>query len=353
MKTKRIFTAILSLIILVLSLNMSAHTAHDGKAFIKMLLEAECGGDICDEAELNLTEEPYSVTLSEEGDKYSVSFTIVAHEDLNDDGVDDYVIFRNSEGMLGGNANTNNQYIFYIMKNDMEIDKSYEILGYAPFSYNIINDTEYRDKHLFADIQQNFRTYYNNAGELEKVALNFTYKNGNLYEESYLTDCEMAKMKDKNIFLSDLQNVERELNIDMHNYTETSTEKYIAEDIIVNAWMYGCDNLAMGFSASVKLSEDVKPTLGLYKKTMLDFISFLAANTRYKTLLNKVYDNYLKIDYVENEVQEISFDNTWKYSVSKFDHEKSSGNLRLFLSLENIGNELQQENWDITIRRKE
>jgi len=353
MKTKSLFTTTFLLIISVLSFDLPARETPDGKIFIKSLLEAEYSGAMEDGIELNLTQEPYSVTLGEEDDRYSVSFTVIAHEDLNDDGIDDYVIYRKSEGMLGGNANTNSQYIFYIMKDEGEIDHSYEILGYAPFSYNIINEAEYKDKHLFVDIQQNFRTYYNDGEELEKTALNFTYKNGNLYEESYLTDCEMAKMKDKRIFKSDIANVERELNIDMHNYTEISSEKYISGDTVVAAWLGGCDNLAMGFSTDIKLSPNAKPTFGLYKKTVLDFISFLMDNTRYNTLMKKIYDSYIQTEYKENESKEYSFDNTWKCTVSKFDHDQSSNTLRIFMYMENVVNENQADNWDITIRKKE
>lgn len=351
MKNRHIF-AIIVFTFLFLPCLKAQDMLPEEKAFIRSLLEAESGGDSTEVSELNVDQEPYSVSLGDEMDRYSVSFHIIAHEDLNDDGIADYIIYRNSEGMLGGNANTNNQYIFYIMKDDREIDKSYEILGYAPFSYNIIENASYYNKRWSVDIRQNFRTYHNGGEELPTAHLSFVYKDDNLYEESYLTGCAMAEMKDKRIFKSELEGVERELNIDMHNYTETSLEKYVSENMTLSAWLGGCDNLTLGFSSAVKLSPGVKPSSLLYKKTVLDVMQFLSDNTRYKTVLNKVISEYGDISFDDDEVKDINFDGTWKCNIPRYDYDKDSHSFKLFVYIENIVNSNQTDNWDITVRSK-
>lgn len=345
-------TLIIVLLLCMLSVAKAQDTPEE-KAFVKSLVEAEYGGDMQAVSNINLEEIPYSVSLGDEMDKYSVYFHIIAHEDLNDDGIDDYLIYRMSEGMLGGNANTNSQYIYYIMSDDREIYRAYEILGYAPFSYNIVEEAKYNNKRFIIDIRQNFRTYYNNGEELETAGLSFIYKDGNLYEESYLSGCEMAKMSDKRIFRTELEGVERELNIDMHNYTETSLEKYASEEMTLNAWLSGCDNLTLGFSATVKLHDKVKPTNTLYKKTMIDFLRFLVDNTRYKTVMSKVLENYQILPDSSNADADIKFDQTWFCRIPSLDYNAQTNSLRIFMVIENRLNINQEDNWDITIRRKD
>ena len=82
--------------------------------FLKRLLNEEIGEQKYKEMQIN--ESPYYVSFANDGDPYTVSFSIYEKADFNNDGIIDYVILRSSEGMLGGNANTNNDFIFYIMK---------------------------------------------------------------------------------------------------------------------------------------------------------------------------------------------------------------------------------------------
>lgn len=351
MKTKTHLAIIILLLLPMLTLE-AQHTPKE-KAFVKSLIKAEFGEDMQTATKLNLDEAPYSVTLGEEGDKYIVSFYVISHQDLNDDGVNDYLIYRISEGMLGGNANTNNQYIFYIMKDDREIHKVYEILGYAPFSYHIIEDASFEDKQLKIDIRQNFRTYFVDIENLKTTSLTFEYKGDNLYEESYLTGCEMAKMKDKRIFKADVEDVERELNMDMNNYTETSSEKYVSDDMTINAWLSGCDNLILTFSSVVKIHDQVRLTNTLYKKYLLDFLRFTKDNTRYGSLIGKILDNYESVEDRPNADIDIKFDDTWSVRIGALKHNEETKTLHISMTIENIINHNQEDNWDITVRRKE
>lgn len=351
MRRKKHFAVIILLWMSILGLK-AQHTPHE-KAFIKNLIRAEYGGDMQVVSSINLDESPYSVTLGEEGNQYIVSFYIISHKDLNGDGVDDYLIYRISEGMLGGNANTNNQYIFYIMKNDWEIYRTYEILGYAPFSYHIIENAAFEDNQLKIDIIQNFRTYSVDFENLKTTSLTFEYKDNNLYEISYLTDCEMGKMKDKRIFKAEVEDVERELNIDMNNYTETCQEKLESDDVTINAWLSGCDNLTLAFSSVVKIHDQVKLTNTLYRKYLLDFLRFTKDNTRYSSLIGKILENYESVEDRPNADIDMKFDGTWSVHISALEHNENANTLRIFMTIENIINHNQEDNWDITVRRKE
>lgn len=341
----------LTLISILLFTTFSYSTAQETlaeKAFIKSLINKEYS-NAADARDLNFSELPYSVTIDEEGDPYTVYFSIIAHEDLNEDGIDDYIVFRNSEGMLGGNVHSNQEYLFFIMKNDKEFNRKYEILGYAPFSYNIINSTSYKDKRLTAEITQNFRTYM--AEDLQSTTAHFGYKDNNLYEESYLTDCDMGQMKDKSIFKTDLPNVKRNLDIDMDNYTEIAAEEYIQGDTIINASLGGCDNLGLRFEISIKVPQE-KFTNNFYKERALEVFDILIARTRYKTIVSKALADYKKQSYKSNDPISANIDNGWSYLVSKFNYNKDSNYLSFSISIDNTVNPNQEENWDITTRRK-
>lgn len=334
--------------LLILSFHLTAQKTPEEKTFIISLIDNEYR--IPEKPrELNLSEPPYSISLGEEGDPYTVYFSIIAHEDLNDDGIDDYIIVRKSEGMLGGNANTNQMYTYFIMKNNREIDTQHDILTYAPFSYNIIEGINYKNKRLTADITQNYRTY---MGEnLQSSTVNFVYKNNNLYEESYLTDCKMGQMKDKSIFKTDLPNVKRSLDIDMHNYMEVAHEEYIQGDTIIQASLEGCDNLGLRFDISIKVPEK-NFTSQFYKDRTFDIFDILIANTRYKTILGRALIDYKDHAYEANKMVNADIDDTWSYFVSEFNYDKDHNRLNCWISIQNLVNENQVENWDITTRRK-
>ncbi|WP_163318923.1 hypothetical protein [Dysgonomonas sp. 520] len=341
----------LLLLFTLISINLSAQQTDEEKRFINELLVDEDTGEY-EDVELNMLDIPYCINIGEDVERFSVCMHMLAHEDLNGDGIEDYVIWRVSEGMLGGNANTNNEYIYYIMKDDRTIDKKYSVLGYAPFSYNILDEMEYKDGKLKGVATQNFRTYYNEDGELKSTPVSFLYKDGNLYEESYLNKCEMGKMKDKTIFKSDLPNVERDRNIDMHDYTEYSSEKCVKGDTLVTASLSGCDNLSLSFELTLYNFPHQAQTKEFYQQKILDLIGFLRNNTRYKSTLQKVADNYKKQTYKDNEEKTGTLDNKWTYTLSKFQYNSKRKAFQFRLSVGNMVNPNQTENWEITSRKK-
>ena len=145
--------------------------------------------------------------------------------------------------MLGDSANTNQEYLFYIMKDDVTALQTHSILGYAPFSYNIIDRAKFNNNKFEVDITQNYRTYMNE--DLDSTSLSFIYTNGNVYEESYLSKCALAQLKSKTIFKEVPHVTKRERTIDMHNYTELIEEGYENEETTITANLSGCDNLSL------------------------------------------------------------------------------------------------------------
>lgn len=338
-------------------LHVNAQTSEEEKAFIKSLIDKEYFKPQ-QPKEVNVSVIPYSVSLDDEGDPYTVYFSIIAHEDLNSDGVRDYIIFRNSEGMLGGNVHSNQQYIYYIMKNETEIDITYVLQGYAPFSNNIITDTDYKNKILTAEITQNFRVYP--VENLQSTTAHFIYKDDNLYEQSYLSDCELAKMKDKTIFKPDLE-VERETGIDINDYTAYHNEKYEKGDTLVWAYLTGCDNFSLNFNISIKVDRNIQFDQKQYDEVLLNSFNFLIENTRYKSMLKKALAKHKEnlkaytTVYTEGTARQGKFSDTWSYFIAMPRPYQDILNslVQLRIELHNTINPKQEDNhWAVTSRQK-
>lgn len=315
--------------------------------FLKRLLNEEIGEQKYKEMQIN--ESPYYVSFANDGDPYTVSFSIYEKADFNNDGIIDYVILRSSEGMLGGNANTNNDFIFYIMKDEIKEKESHSILGYAPFSYNIIDEANFVGNKFKIKVTQNFRTYSSSVENLKSASLSFIYKNGNLYEESYLSKCKLAKLKSKTIF-NDIPGVEkRTRSIEMHNYTETIEEIYKKNDTLINASVGGCDNLILEFNTFYKVEPDKINDTEFKKETALQLLEFLANNTQFSKEIN-VAISYYQNNPLDNEYIEKIKGYGFRVLIDKDDDRK--GQLRFLVQIDKIDNPYQKENWEITTRNK-
>lgn len=298
---------------------------------------------------MQINESPYYVSFANDGDPYTVSFSIYEKADFNNDGIIDYVILRSSEGMLGGNANTNNDFIFYIMKDEIKEKESHSILGYAPFSYNIIDEANFVGNKFKIKVTQNFRTYSSSVENLKSASLSFIYKNGNLYEESYLSKCKLAKLKSKTIF-NDIPGVEkRTRSIEMHNYTETIEEIYKKNDTLINASVGGCDNLILEFNTFYKVEPDKINDTEFKKETALQLLEFLANNTQFSKEIN-VAISYYQNNPLDNEYIEKIKGYGFRVLIDKDDDRK--GQLRFLVQIDKIDNPYQKENWEITTRNK-
>lgn len=304
---------------------------------LKVLLDEEVGEEKPEEIDYK----NYTVSFRNDDNPYTVTFHKIASDDFNNDGIPDYIIERNSEGMLGGNANTNSEIIYIIMGKDHKISQKHEIQESAPFSYNILDGISYEGGKLKATVQQNYRSYNKPVDSLESTDLSFTYQDGNVYEESYLTNCSLAKWKDKKIFNASSENLR---SIDRHNYTETIEEKYTAKDFEASAELSGCDNLVIIFEGTYKTTEASPKSVG--EKTN-QFLSFLAKNTN--TVLQKdlsiIQNYYLMHKRSEDEI------NVGNLSFNIFSN-KNKGELNFRLVVTKEINPKQDENWGIVTRAK-
>lgn len=283
----------------------------------------------------------HSVSFSNDDDPYSVSFSKIASEDLNKDGVRDYIIYRESEGMLGGNMHTNSEIKYLIMGADNQILQKHEITAYAPFSYNILEDIDYKNGKLKANAIQNFRTYFPEEGEeLKSTNLSFIYTNGNVYEESYLSDCELAKWKNKRLFKG---NSEVTKTIDGHNYTETIIERYHSGEFEVSVEFSGCDNLSLVLETSIRLHGNKKKEIADKRNQFLEFLK------KYTTRISEeleIIQQYCLEHELTNEYTELDNLSFNLYT----EQEKGKTIFRLIINQKK--NPEQTENWEITTRLK-
>ncbi|WP_343681276.1 hypothetical protein [Chryseobacterium arthrosphaerae] len=281
----------------------------------------------------------YSVSFSNDGDSYTVSFQKIASDDFNNDGITDYIVERDSEGMLGGNANTNSEVMYIIMGKNSTISEKHEILMYAPFSYNILDGISYEGGKLKASAVQNYRAYSVPEDSLQSAQLSFVYKDGNVYEESYLTGCELGKWKNKKIFKSASEHYR---SIDRHNYTETVNEKYHSDGFEASAELSGCDNMNVVFEGTYKTADTGIKSIGEKRKQFLDF---LLKNTTLQKEIAVVHNHYL------THQPSGSYTDVGNLSFNIFtDKKKGEINFRLVITKEN--NPKQNENWDIVTRIK-
>lgn len=314
--------------------------------FLKKLINDDISGQEYDEIQTKTA--PFYVDYPNEGDRYSVSFSIVARTDFNNDGVVDYIVNRNSEGMLGGNANTNQEYLFYIMKDDINALQTHSILGYAPFSYNIIDKATFKANKFEVDVTQNFRTYM--SEDLDSTSLSFIYTNGNVYETSYLSKCALAKLKSKTIY-KEMSNVsKRERTIDMHNYTEIIEEVYKNQDTLITANLSGCDNLLLTFETSYIVDDSYLNDKIYQKEIALNLLTFLSKNTQFSKNI-EVVKEYLEEHSFTDEFIDIS--KVYRFRLLIQPNRNDKNLLRYLLQIEETRNPNQSENWEITTRKKQ
>ncbi|MBZ4187990.1 hypothetical protein [Niabella beijingensis] len=324
------------------------HTALDtGSAayhFLKQLVMGESPDGRY--KELNLDSLPFSIALEDEGMPYSVYYSIVAREDLNGDRIPDYIIRRESEGMLGGSAQTNGQLDYYIMKDSLQYGQHHSILTYAPFSYNIISDYRFDKGILTVSLSKNFRNYPD-ANETAPRDFHFVYKEGNLYETSYLTNCVLGGRKDKSIFNNGPVTVIRKRSIDEHNFTETLEEKMSAGDTSITACLAGCDNTELYFEVGMKHSNMDTSSALAKKELLLTVLRSLAGSTRFGTELTRLAQFYEANDYREGGT-----DADDRLSGTNWIQRRSDGTLLVRIGIAITENEKQGDNWEVLNRVK-
>ncbi|GAA3777002.1 hypothetical protein [Flavobacterium ginsengiterrae] len=313
--------------------------------FLKQLVKEEIGEQKYDD--LQIEKAPYSIHFPNDGDPYSVEFDIIKEKDFNNDGIIDYVVFRDSNGMLGGNANTNQDYIYYIMKDEVNYKEAHSILGYAPFSYNIIDEAKFEEDKFKVKITQNFRTY--STQDLKTASLSFIYKDGNLYEESYLSDCKLAQLESKTIF-NDMPEVTKRIrSIEMHNYCETIGETYKKNDRFIHAELEGCDNLSLTFDTDYIVEKSKLKNASFRKNTTLELLKFLSANTQFSEEIDVMIEYYEQNPVTDKSIETVE---GYSFRVLIQQNDPKKNELRFLVQLEKIDNPYQKENWEIATRNK-
>ena len=313
--------------------------------FLKQLVKEEIGEQKYDD--LQTEKAPYRVHFTNDGDPYSVEFDIIKEKDFNNDGIIDYVVFRNSSGMLGGNANTNQDYIYYIMKDEVNYKEAHSILGYAPGSYNIIDEAKFEGDTFKVKINQNFRTYL--TQDVKSASLSFIYTNGNLYEESYLSDCKLAQLESKTIF-NDMPEVTKRIrSIEMHNYCETISEAYEKGDVFIQADLEGCDNLSLTFAAYYNVEKSKLKNATFRKNTTLELLKFLSANTQFSEEIDVMMEYYEQNPVTDKSIETVE---GYSFRVLIQQNDPKKNELRFLVQLEKIDNPYQKENWEIATRNK-
>ncbi|HCM33986.1 hypothetical protein [Chryseobacterium sp.] len=302
---------------------------------LKVLLDEEVGKEKPEEIDYK----NYTVSFKNDDDPYTVTYQKIASDDFNNDGIMDYIVERNSEGMLGGNANTNSEILYIITGKDHKISQRHEIQASAPFSYNVVDGLSYEGGKLKASAMQNYRSYNKPIDSLESTELSFVYKDGNVYEESYLNSCALAKWKNKKIFNSA---TEHRRSIDRHNYTETVEDKYTSDGFKASAELSGCDNLEIIFEGNYKIKEINQKSIEEKRK---QFLSFLVKNTSVQKDLSVIQNYYLTHQPSEESVT------VGNLSFYIFTH-KNKGEVSFRLVMTENNNPKQEENWDIVTRKK-
>jgi hypothetical protein len=295
---------------------------------------------------MNLNEYPYALTITDEAESRStVYYSILASDDLNNDDITDYVVIKSSDGMAGS------YFVFVIMKDKVNIKKTHEVLEYAPFSYNNLDQTEYKAKKIKAIAMKNPRAYNNNEETYESVNLTFEYRNDNLYEDSYLSKCKLAKLESKTIF-NPIPNISRrERSIDIHNYTETISETYQTKDTLIHADLSGCDNPKFEFDITIPVKKNQINEVNFFKKKTVSVLTFLANKTQFSDEINPIIEYYNDNTLTEKE---ITIDDNLVFDVlaRKQDYNQKTGQMLIRINIERRNNPNQIENWETTTRKK-
>ena len=314
-------------------------------AILKKLIDDEIDGQ--EFKDLDVKRSPFSVSFPNENDQYTVYFSILFSDDWNNDGIMDYIVLRDSEGMLGGNANTNQEYLFLVMKDENTVRERHSLLGYSPGSYNTLDSADFKNKKFTIEATQNYRTYSNE--DLQSTSLSFVYQNGNVYEESYLSDCALAKLKSKTIFKASDFIKTRSRSVDMHNYTETIQEVFQAGDTLMEANLAGCDNLSLTFDVKYQMTKEQQENPEYKKAVVMKLLQFLRKNTQFPEVFEAVLE-YGAANNLTDQFVEVNDNYRFRILIQKVHSDKSR--LRYLLQIHKMDNLNQSENWEITTRQK-
>ncbi|ALF60360.1 hypothetical protein [Psychrobacter urativorans] len=208
-----------------------------------------------------------------DGDEQSMNYSLrllpLIAQDFNKDGIQDLALEIESSGPLGGSVYTNSAIHYLILDNKQKIVKDHEILLYAPFSEHIV---EYSivGKNINYQAIPNYRSHpeaYEDGSPIDpplEFAVNWV--NGVPISTYYRDNCRLAGIKNKTL-LKLTRGVSRDIDIDMHEYTQVITEKAQINKLQVTATLDGCDTSNVIY--------DIKPIAGQSLPVLADVLTAL------------------------------------------------------------------------------
>ena len=179
----------------------------------------------------------------EESMNYSLRLLPLMRQDFNKDGIQDVALEIESSGPLGGSVYTNSAIHYLILDNKQKIVKDHEILLYAPFSEHIVEYSVAGSRINYQAVP-NYRSHpeaYDDGSPIDpplEFAVNWV--NGLPISTYYRDNCRLAGIKNKTL-LKLTRGVTRDIDIDMHEYTQVITEKAQINKLQVTATLEGCD----------------------------------------------------------------------------------------------------------------
>lgn len=297
----------------------------------------------------------FSIVTDSIGEESIFRYSIMEHEDMNNDSIADYLVFVSFESTDQYNQKyITNMLRFFAMEDSIKYKKQTTITLSKPCGNYIIDGFNYENKKLKAMIKTSSCPHAEVMLEPERQMLTFAFDGDELYEESYRSECEVAKLSNKNIFKDKLKgDLSRKAFFNTEFFSDAITEYYVEDNIYVNTKLDGCDNLNLIFYFDIEHDEDAPKLSDKESKTkIMDALDFLAKRTHYKKIFNKIKKDYAKQVYSNSSFRKGMVDRIWQYEISNLYDDKAENEYKIVISINHLQNLNQSTDWDRIMRRK-
>lgn len=306
-----------------------------------------------DKIDLQLNEVPYTLHVDAPEKIYTVAFTILAHDDFTNDGVEDYVVSYDVEGLQGGQLYTLGMLNFVEMKDETQRKDVISMTTDQPCLWYKMDNLKYENKKLVTTITEKRCPHLPPIENPESTILTFAFDGSTLYEEGYRTKCKMAEMTDKTIFRKDLPGkISRSVEMNKQSFLDTASESYTEGDISIAGTLAGCDNLNLVFTMMIDTKNGQIFESESSKSKVLEMMDVLINCTRYKSLMTKMKNSYNKLEYSNTTARMGAFDGIWKYEVRPLQYDENEQTYTCTIILVNEENLHQANLWDIVMKRR-
>lgn len=261
-----------------------------------------------------------------DGDEQSMDYSLrlipLIARDFNQDGMVDLAVEIESSGPLGGSVYTNSAVHYLLLDSNNNIINEHQILLYAPFSDNIVEYSVNKSRIYYSAVP-NYRSSPESYedGKLIESALDFEvlWTNGTPISTYYRDQCRLANIKDKSL-LKLTRNVTRDVDIDIHNYTQVLTEKAQIADLQVTASLKGCNSSTAIY--------DIEPIAGQSLPVLADILTTLIPLVQHEQQLTALLrlDKRSEIKFGER----LALDDDWE-AIIHIDRSRDSPNIRIVI----------------------